>query len=145
MLQMFRPAEIALPWQPMLDQMAQLAAVAIENSLLYERLAFQAQHDTLTGLPNRLLFQDRVQQASRAAQRHGKKAAVIWLDLDKYKQINDTLGHRVGDEVLCEVARRMQSCLRQSDSVARVGGDEFAILAQDLAQPEDAERVCASV
>jgi diguanylate cyclase (GGDEF)-like protein len=145
MLQMFRPAEIALPWQPMLDQMAQLAAVAIENSLLYERLAFQAQHDTLTGLPNRLLFQDRVQQASRAAQRHGKKAAVIWLDLDKYKQINDTLGHRVGDEVLCEVARRMQSCLRQSDSVARVGGDEFAILAQDLAQPEDAERVASTI
>jgi diguanylate cyclase (GGDEF)-like protein len=143
--QMFAPAGGAVAWQPLLDQMAQLAAVAIENSLLYERLAFQAQHDTLTGLPNRLLFQDRVQQASRVAQRHGKMAAVIWLDLDKYKQINDTLGHRVGDEVLCEVARRMQGCLRQSDSVARVGGDEFAILAQDLAQPEDAERVAATI
>jgi len=145
MLQMFGPIGRTIEWQPMLDQMAQLAAVAIENSLLYERLAFQAQHDTLTGLPNRLLFQDRVQQASRVALRHGKKAAVIWIDLDKYKQINDTLGHRVGDEVLCEVARRLQSCLRQSDSVARVGGDEFTVLAPELAQPEDAERVAATI
>jgi diguanylate cyclase (GGDEF)-like protein len=144
-LQMFGPAGGAVPWQPMLDQMAQLAAVAIENSLLYERLAFQAQHDTLTGLPNRLLFQDRVLQASRMALRHGRMAAVIWIDLDKYKQINDTLGHRVGDEVLCEVARRLQSCLRQSDSVARVGGDEFTVLAQDLAQTQDAERVAATI
>jgi diguanylate cyclase (GGDEF)-like protein len=145
LLQMFAPAECAVRSQGMLDQMAQLAAVAIENSLLYERLAFQAQHDTLTGLPNRLLFQDRVQQASRVAVRHGKKAAVIWMDLDKYKQINDTLGHRVGDEVLCEVARRLRSCLRQSDSVARVGGDEFTVLLQDLAKPEDAERVAATI
>ena len=145
LLQMFGPAGRAVTWQPLLDQMAQLASVAIENSLLYERLAFQAQHDTLTGLPNRLLFQDRVQQGTRVALRHGKKAAVIWIDLDKYKQINDTLGHRVGDEVLCEVARRLQKCLRQSDSVARVGGDEFTVLAQDLAQPEDAERVAATI
>jgi diguanylate cyclase (GGDEF)-like protein len=145
LLQMFGPAGGAVAWQPVLDEMAQLASVAIENSLLYERLAFQAQHDTLTGLPNRLLFQDRVQQGSRAALRHGKKAAVIWVDLDKYKQINDTLGHRVGDEVLCEVARRLQRCLRQSDSVARVGGDEFTVLAQDLTQPEDAEHVAATI
>jgi diguanylate cyclase (GGDEF)-like protein len=144
-LQMFGPIARTIDWRPILDQMAQLASVAIENSLLYERLAFQAQHDTLTGLPNRLLFQDRVQQASRVALRHGKKAAVIWIDLDKYKQINDTLGHRVGDEVLCEVARRLTGCLRQSDSVARVGGDEFTVLAQDLAQPEDAERVAATI
>jgi len=144
-LQMFAPDAGAPAWQPTLDQMAQLASVAIENSLLYERLAFQAQHDTLTGLPNRLLFQDRVQQATRAALRHGKKGAVIWIDLDKYKQINDTLGHRVGDEVLCEVARRLQMSLRTSDSVARVGGDEFTVLAQDLAQPEDAERVAATL
>lgn len=145
MLQMFAPAGRAVPWQGMLDQMAQLASVAIENSLLYERLAFQAQHDTLTGLPNRLLFQDRVQLATRVALRHRKKAAVIWIDLDKYKQINDTLGHRVGDEVLCELARRLQNCLRQSDTVARVGGDEFTVLAQDLAEPEDAERVAAKI
>ncbi len=106
-VQMFAPSGCVVSWEAMLDQMAQLASVAIENSLLYERLAFQAQHDTLTGLPNRLLFQDRVQQATRLALRHHKKAAVIWIDLDKYKQINDTLGHRAGDEVLCELARRL--------------------------------------
>ena len=145
MLQMFAPAECVVLWRVMLDQMAQLASVAIENSLLYERLAFQAQHDTLTGLANRLLFQDRVQQAARSALRHGKKVAVIWIDLDKYKQINDTLGHRVGDEVLCEVSRRLVSTLRQSDSVARVGGDEFTALVQDVMQPEDAELVAAKI
>jgi diguanylate cyclase (GGDEF)-like protein len=145
MLQMFAPASCLVRWQAMLDPMAQLATVAIENTLLYERLAFQAQHDALTGLPNRLLFQDRVQQATRVSQRHGKKTAVIWIDVDKYKQINDTLGHRVGDEALCELARRLESCLRQSDSVARVGGDEFTVLAQDLTRPEDAERVAATI
>ena len=145
MLQMFAPAGRVVLWRVMLDQMAQLASVAIENSLLYERLAFQAQHDTLTGLANRLLFQDRVQQATRFALRHGKKVAVIWIDLDKYKQINDTLGHRVGDEVLCEVSRRLVSTLRQSDSVARVGGDEFTALVQDVMQPEDAELIAAKI
>jgi diguanylate cyclase (GGDEF)-like protein len=145
MMQMFAPAGQVFKSQATLDLMAQLAVVAIENSLLYERLAFQAQHDTLTGLPNRLLFQDQVQQAARASLRHGKKAAVIWVDLDKYKQINDTLGHRVGDEVLCEVARRLQGCLRKSDSVARVGGDEFTVLAGDLTGQDDAERVAATI
>jgi diguanylate cyclase (GGDEF)-like protein len=145
MLQMFAPAGRAVAWQAVLDQMAQLAAVAIENSLLYERLAFQAQHDTLTGLPNRLLFQDRVQQATRSATRHRRKAAVIWVDLDKYKQVNDTLGHRVGDEVLGEVARRLQGCLRESDTVARVGGDEFTVLVQDVDRVEDAELVAKKI
>ena len=144
-VQMFAPSGCAVSWEAMLDQMAQLASVAIENSLLYERLAFQAQHDTLTGLPNRLLFQDRVQQATRLAVRHHKKAAVIWIDLDKYKQINDTLGHRAGDQVLCELARRLPACLRQSDTVARVGGDEFTVLAQDLERAEDAEQVAAKI
>jgi diguanylate cyclase (GGDEF)-like protein len=77
--------------------------------------------------------------------RHGKKATVIWIDLDKYKKINDTHGHRVGDEVLCEVARRLQGCLRKSDSVARVGGDELSVLAQDLTGQDDAERVPATI
>jgi len=144
-LQMFAPAHRPVEWQPILDQMAQLASVAIENSLLYERLAFQAQHDALTGLPNRLLFQDRVQQATLAATRHRKKAAVIWIDLDRFKQVNDTLGHGMGDELLCETARRLRSCLRQGDSVARVGGDEFTILAQDLARREDAEVVASKI
>jgi diguanylate cyclase (GGDEF)-like protein len=145
MLQAFTRSRDRQVDKALYDQMAQLASVGIENTLLYERLAFQAQHDTLTGLPNRLLFQDRVQQALQLARRHRKGAAVIWIDLDRYKQVNDTLGHRVGDELLCEVGRRLKSSLRESDTVARVGGDEFTILANDIASPSDAEAVAAKI
>ncbi|HEV2687737.1 MAG TPA: EAL domain-containing protein [Bryobacteraceae bacterium] len=146
MLQIFVPLGTeAVVRQAVLDQMAQLASVAIENTLLYERLAFQAQHDTLTLLPDRTLFQDRVQQAVGLARRHEKKLAVLWIDLDRYKQVNDTLGHRVGDEVLCEVARRLKGCLRGSDSVARTGGDEFTVLAHDLGSLSDAEDVALKI
>ena len=145
MLQVFAPGQDAAVRANVLDQMAHLAAVGIENTLLYERLAFQAQHDTLTELPNRLLFQDRVQQALQLARRHRKKAALLWIDLDRYKQINDTLGHRVGDEVLCEVGRRLKGCLRESDTVARVGGDEFTVLAHDVNSPADADLVCSKI
>jgi diguanylate cyclase (GGDEF)-like protein len=118
--------------QRLSSQMAQLASLTIENALLYERLAFQAQHDVLTGLPNRLLFQDRVQQAILRAQRNRRKVAVLWFDLDRFKQINDTLGHRIGDELLCEFAERIKGSLRKSDTAARIGGDEFVVLVADL-------------
>jgi diguanylate cyclase (GGDEF)-like protein len=114
------------------SQLEQLACLAIENSRLYERLAFQAQHDVLTGLPNRLLFQDRLQQAILRARRNRKKVAVLWFDVDRFKQINDTLGHRVGDELLCEFAQRIKGSLRKSDTAARIGADEFAVLVAEL-------------
>ena len=123
------------------SQMVQLACLAIENTRLYERLAFQAQHDVLTGLPNRLLFQDRVQQALLRAQRNGTKVAVLWFDLDRFKQINDRLGHRIGDELLCEFAQRIRSSLRKSDTAARIGGDEFVVLAADLENTSDFQAV----
>ena len=123
--------------QRLSSQMAQLACLAIENTRLYERLAFQAQHDVLTGLPNRMLFQDRVQQAILRAQRNRKKVAVLWFDLDRFKQINDTLGHRIGDELLCEFAQRIKSSLRKSDTAARTGGDEFVVLVADLENTSD--------
>ena len=145
LLQVFCPDRNNAVGPAMLEQMAQLAAVAIENTLLHERLAFQAQHDTLTELPNRLLFQDRVQQALRLARRHRTRVAVLWIDLDRFKQINDTLGHRAGDELLCEVAGRLASSLRGSDTVARVGGDEFTVLANDINSPADAELVCGKI
>src|SRR5450755_1379100 len=110
MLQVFVPQGCAAVRQAVLDQMAHLASVAIENTLLYERLAFQAQHDTLTQLPNRTLFQDRVEQAIGLARRRREGLAVLWIDLDRYKQVNDTLGHRVGDELLREVASRLKNC-----------------------------------
>jgi diguanylate cyclase (GGDEF)-like protein len=123
------------------SQMVRLASLAIEHTLLYERLAFQAQHDILTGLPNRLLFQDRMQQALRQARRNRKKVAVVWLDLDRFKQINDSLGHLIGDEVLCEVARRLAAAIRDSDTAARIGGDEFAVLVSELDEADGAEVV----
>ena len=137
MVQVFIREDMADAIKPVARHLEQLALVAIENTLLYERLAFQAQHDTLTELPNRLLFHDRLDQSIRGAHRNRKKLAVMWIDLDRYKQINDTLGHRVGDELLVEVGRRLRACLRETDSVARVGGDEFTVLITELADGSD--------
>jgi diguanylate cyclase (GGDEF)-like protein len=141
----FAPSPPAAAFQGVPSQMTQMASLAIENTLLYERLAFQAQHDVLTGLPNRLLFHDRVQQAILRAQRNRRKVAVLWLDLDRFKQINDTLGHRVGDELLAECARRLKSSLRESDTAARVGGDEFVVLAADLEFAADVQIIAAKI
>ncbi len=99
-----------------------------ELKLQAELNRYQALHDALTGLPNRLLFHDRVQQAILAAQREKTEFAVLMLDLDRFKEINDTLGHASGDQLLLEVGRRLQGTLREMDSIARLGGDEFALL-----------------
>ncbi len=100
-----------------------------------------AHHDTLTGLPNRLLFQDRLKQAMIKARRKKTRVAVLFLDLDRFKQINDTLGHDVGDELLVEVARRLLHLVRKSDTVARLGGDEFVIILDDITNAADAATV----
>jgi diguanylate cyclase len=92
----------------------------------------QALHDALTGLPNRELFADRVGQALRTADRELQPAALLLLDLDRFKDVNDTLGHHHGDQLLCEVGVRLQEALRQVDTVARLGGDEFGVLAPAL-------------
>jgi diguanylate cyclase (GGDEF)-like protein len=139
LLLLFVPAGasvIEIP-QTVSSQMAQLASLAIVNARLYERLAFQAQHDILTGLPNRFLFQDRVQQAILRARRNRRKVGVLWFDLDRFKHTNDTLGRRVGDELLCEFARRIESSLRKTDTAARIGGDEFVVLVADLENASD--------
>ncbi len=91
-------------------------------------LEHQALHDSLTGLPNRALFQDRLEQAINIAHRQNSNVAVMLLDLDRFKEINDTLGHPVGDLVLQEIGARLETCLRTSDTVARLGGDEFAVV-----------------
>lgn len=105
-----------------------------------QALSHMAQHDHLTGLPNRVLFQDRLTQAL-ATVGQGGKGAVLYMDLDKFKPINDTLGHPVGDKVLQEVARRLRECVRDDDTVSRQGGDEFVLLLVRLADPRDAARV----
>jgi diguanylate cyclase (GGDEF)-like protein/PAS domain S-box-containing protein len=112
-----------------------------ERQQLHHRLLHQAHHDMLTGLPNRLLLLDRMEQALAAAERHGRKAAVICLDLDRFKQINDTYGHAIGDLCLKQVADRLRMRLRAADTVARSGGEEFAVVAGDLTCLPDAEKV----
>lgn len=102
-----------------------------------ERSRFQASHDALTGLPNRLLFTDRLSLAILHAQRHGERVAVMFLDIDHFKEINDRLGHSAGDEVLVKVAERLRSCLRGNDTVARLGGDEFLFLVSDVTKESD--------
>ena len=104
-----------------------------------------AHHDPLTQLPNRLLFMDRLEHALSIARRHNKMVALLFLDLDNFKQINDALGHFAGDELLVNVARRLQKVIRKSDTVARLGGDEFAILLEDIGQKAFARNVALKI
>jgi diguanylate cyclase (GGDEF)-like protein/PAS domain S-box-containing protein len=102
------------------------------------QMTHSAQHDFLTGLPNRMLLNDRVNQAIALAPRHMKKVAVLFLDLDGFKHINDSLGHPVGDKLLQSIARRLVECVRASDTVSRQGGDEFVVLLSEVDHSEDA-------
>ncbi|MGA8088323.1 MAG: diguanylate cyclase [Terracidiphilus sp.] len=105
---------------------------------LEKELTDSAHHDFLTGLPNRILLNDRIGQAISLAHRQGCHAAVLFLDLDGFKQINDSLGHPIGDKLLQAVAKRLLECVRSPDTVVRHGGDEFIVLLQELRRPEDA-------
>jgi diguanylate cyclase (GGDEF)-like protein len=95
-------------------------------------LRFLAHHDPLTGLTNRSLFSDRVETALHAADRHNTGLALLFLDLNDFKPINDQFGHEIGDQLLIQVARRLEKCTRDSDTVARMGGDEFTVLLTDI-------------
>ena len=108
-----------------------------ERKKLEELVRLQAFYDPLTNLPNRLLFNERFILETALAKRNRKKLAVLFLDLDHFKSINDTLGHVVGDKLLKDVARRLRACIRESDMVARIGGDEFNILLCDITVPEE--------
>ncbi|MDD2712763.1 MAG: diguanylate cyclase [Simplicispira sp.] len=112
-----------------------------ERKQAQAKLDHLAHYDLLTNLPNRSLFMDRVERGMALAKRHGSLLALLFIDLDKFKPINDAWGHAVGDLVLQEVARRMQSCVRESDTVSRVGGDEFIVLLLNLASAQDALQV----
>jgi diguanylate cyclase (GGDEF)-like protein/PAS domain S-box-containing protein len=109
---------------------------ALKNS--EAQMAHSAQHDFLTGLPNRMLLNDRVGQAITLAPRHMKKIAVLFLDLDGFKHINDSLGHPIGDKLLQSIAKRLVNCVRATDTVSRQGGDEFVVLLSEMERPEDA-------
>ncbi len=112
---------------------------------LGEQLAYRVYHDGLTGLPNRALFIDRLEQAIARSRRSGKRTAVCLLDLDRFKSINDTLGHHAGDELLQQVALRVSQSLRGGDTLARTGGDEFVAVIPDLADTSAAAVVAAKI
>jgi len=110
-----------------------------------ERLSYLAHHDELTGLPNRTLFYDRLQQAMIDADRHGRLVAVVFVDLDRFKNVNDTLGHEAGDQLLKGTAERLTGAVRRGDTVARLSGDEFTIVLADMGHVEDAARVAQKI
>jgi diguanylate cyclase (GGDEF)-like protein/PAS domain S-box-containing protein len=124
---------------------ADLASIALEKHLLSERLEFQALHDALTGLPNRSLFADRLAHALTQAERHRTRVALMYVDLDGFKPVNDQFGHSVGDALLREVATRLVHCVRASDTVARLGGDEFCVILSDLETIEQAVPVALKI
>lgn len=132
----------------LIEECAYLAEIAIARKQALdalreseERHRMLAQHDNLTGLPNRALFSDRLLQALNYAKRQNTSLAVLLLDLDNFKPVNDTYGHALGDELLRSVAQRLRDSVRTSDTVARIGGDEFVILLQQIESPEQAMRL----
>jgi diguanylate cyclase (GGDEF)-like protein/PAS domain S-box-containing protein len=138
---------VASRWALQLDQHAQPTAVLAINTDITSRkqveaaLEHQALHDSLTGLPNRALFRDRLERALAHAERTQRRLAVLFLDLDNFKVINDSLGHQAGDAVLIEVSHRLSLCLRGADSVARFGGDEFTVLLEEIDGEADGDMV----
>ncbi|TAK66419.1 MAG: diguanylate cyclase [Betaproteobacteria bacterium] len=116
-----------------------------EHKLAEERIWRVAHQDSLTGLPNRMLFNDRLDQAISLAKRDSRQFALLYLDLDRFKPVNDSLGHTAGDELLQAVAVRIRQQVRESDTVARVGGDEFTVILPDIAKREEAETVAKKI
>ncbi|MEW5891849.1 MAG: diguanylate cyclase [Pseudomonadota bacterium] len=136
---------------PIMDELQQITHfVAMHDDItaLKEaeaRMQHLAHHDALTGLSNRVLFKDRLKQALRLAKRSRETLALLYIDLDRFKQVNDSLGHAIGDELLKAVARRLRRCLRESDTVSRLGGDEFTVILQNIHSAADAAKVAGKI
>ena len=117
------------------------AGAELERKRTETAMRSMAYHDALTGLPNRILLNDRLEMALLQAERNSSLVALLYIDFDHFKQINDTLGHDVGDELLQSVGNRLKECLRQQDTVARLGGDEFILLLPEITSQEDAGKL----
>jgi len=118
---------------------------AIDRKLVESRLLYMARHDPLTDLPNRILFQDRLDTALRRARRDREHLALLYLDIDDFKQVNDSFGHNTGDRLLRELARRIVHSVRESDTIGRMGGDEFTVLLSNIQGPEDVEAIVEKI
>ncbi|MDX1722665.1 MAG: diguanylate cyclase [Pseudomonas sp.] len=131
--------------QELLQFVSSQVASAIMRKRTHSRLEFLAQYDQLTELPNRALFLDRLRSSLQRAQSDSLRLAVLYLDMDNFKQINDTFGHTTGDHLLREVAHRLRQCVREADTVGRLGGDEFAVLLDNIGRQEDATLVAEKI
>ncbi|HEY3837520.1 MAG TPA: diguanylate cyclase [Bryobacteraceae bacterium] len=138
-------AEPTAPQKQLLQAASRLAAIAIEHRHMTDLLAFQAGHDALTRLPNRATFERLLEEAIGEARELNQQLAVFFVDLDRFKQVNDTLGHSGGDELLRQVGVRLRRCLRRGDLVARIGGDEFSVMLPRLREANDASRVAEAL
>jgi diguanylate cyclase (GGDEF)-like protein/PAS domain S-box-containing protein len=127
------------------DEFISVSRDITERKIVEEQIEHQAYHDALTGLPNRRLFRDRLTIALAHARRMDTPLAVVFLDLDRFKDVNDSLGHSFGDELLKAIAIRLKTALRQEDSIARMGGDEFTILIANLKTPNDAAKIAQKI
>lgn len=116
-----------------------------EQAIAEERIWHNAHHDLLTGLPNRRLFLDRLEQELKHAKRSSLPLAVLFMDLDGFKEVNDSLGHDAGDRLLSDVAGRLTGCVRRDDTVARLGGDEFTVILTGAKQREDVESLAQTI
>jgi diguanylate cyclase (GGDEF)-like protein len=131
--------------QEMVLAFAEHASLALMDAKTVDAMVHQALHDSLTGLPNRALFLDRLEHSLARTSRDPEPVAVLFLDIDRFKTVNDSLGHAAGDEVLCAVAERLRSCVRASDTAARLGGDEFALLLEGAGDRSEAARLAERV
>lgn len=144
----FYSAEVSEPDESVLEIMAHIGTQlgrVVERDRVKSQLDFLAWHDPLTGLPNRVLFSDRLNHAIVQAPRNRKLVGVLFIDLDLFKRINDTLGHNIGDIALKSAGERLMSCVRSGDTVSRWGGDEFTILLENIAKPQDVSRVAQKI
>ncbi len=116
-----------------------------DKKMAEEHLSFLAYYDILTGIPNRLLALNRLSQALSHARRYKEIIAVLFLDLDYFKKVNDTMGHSVGDQLIKAVAERLKGCIREEDTVARMGGDEFCVILTEISKKEDASKVAQKI
>jgi len=141
----FEGTAICMPDEADIDGVIVSCHDVTERKRQEETIYRQANYDTLTGLPNRLMFADRLGTALLRGRRERHKVGLLFIDLDGFKKVNDTLGHNAGDDLLTEVARRLQACVRQDDTIARLGGDEFTVILPNIRAPHDTEIVAKKV